>query len=201
MSGNPYQDPAFYYVSTVPIYGCPMPQLPEFSNEPHECEPITVETIKDDYARITAEGDPQFARNAIEMANAMRYTVNRLQLETIPTMYDPVAHDTEKPGPLEQPAECTDDHAEYDSRRFEEELDVQLGNIREMLIEKNRQYGDSALNPVRVFSKASPREQLLVRIDDKISRLARGQHAGEDTVNDLIGYLVMLRILDARMTK
>ena len=67
-------------------------------------------------------------------------------------------------------------------------------SIAEMLIEKNRAYGNSALAPVRVFSKASPEEQLLVRIDDKLSRLARGSAAGEDVVADLIGYLVLLRL-------
>jgi hypothetical protein len=63
-----------------------------------------------------------------------------------------------------------------------------------MLIEKNRAYGNSALKPVRIFSRASSEEQLLVRIDDKLSRLARGSAAGEDVVADLIGYLILLRL-------
>ena len=75
----------------------------------------------------------------------------------------------------------------------EDILDECLG-IAEMLIEKNRAYGNSALQPVRVFSKASSEEQLLVRIDDKLSRLARGASAGEDVVRDLVGYLVLLLI-------
>jgi hypothetical protein len=66
--------------------------------------------------------------------------------------------------------------------------------LADMLIEKNRAYGNSALEPVRVFSKASPEEQILVRLDDKLSRLARGNNAGEDVVLDLLGYLVLLRI-------
>lgn len=70
-------------------------------------------------------------------------------------------------------------------------------SIKEMLLAKNRAYGDSAINPVRVFSKASPEEQLLVRIDDKLSRLARGSAAGEDVVDDLIGYLVLLKVARA----
>lgn len=72
-------------------------------------------------------------------------------------------------------------------------LDECLG-IAEMLIEKNAAYGNSALDPVRVFSRASAEEQILVRLDDKLSRLARGQAAGEDVVLDLLGYLVLLRI-------
>lgn len=69
--------------------------------------------------------------------------------------------------------------------------------IRDLLLSKNAKYGDSALDPVRVFSSASTVEQILVRIDDKLSRVRRG--AGllandEDVINDLIGYLVLLKI-------
>ena len=70
-------------------------------------------------------------------------------------------------------------------------------DIKDLLIHKNRKYGNSALKPCRVFSKASAVEQLLVRIDDKLNRIMQG--AGlladdEDVVNDLIGYLVLLKI-------
>ena len=68
--------------------------------------------------------------------------------------------------------------------------------IRDILVAKNAAYGDSAINPVRIFSQADTREQLLVRIDDKLSRIARGGEVGEDVVLDLIGYLVMLRVAD-----
>lgn len=66
--------------------------------------------------------------------------------------------------------------------------------LKAMLMEKNRAYGSSALDPVRIFSKAGPVEQILVRIDDKLSRLARGTAAGEDVENDLCGYLILLRV-------
>ena len=66
--------------------------------------------------------------------------------------------------------------------------------IAEVLIQKNAAYGNSALAPVRIFSKASNVEQILVRLDDKLSRLARGLAAGEDVILDLVGYLVLLRI-------
>jgi hypothetical protein len=67
--------------------------------------------------------------------------------------------------------------------------------IREMLLAKNLAYGNSALEPVRIFSRASPVEQILVRIDDKLSRLSKGhEYADEDTIQDLIGYFVLLRI-------
>lgn len=68
-------------------------------------------------------------------------------------------------------------------------------SISKMLIEKNRKYGNSALNPARVFSKSDAVEQLKVRIDDKISRMSSGQvDDDEDVVDDLIGYLILLKI-------
>lgn len=75
--------------------------------------------------------------------------------------------------------------------------------LKNLLIDKNKKYGDSALNPVRIFSNASTVEQLLVRIDDKLSRLKSG--AGllandEDVVMDLMGYLVLLKIALKRNT-
>ena len=69
-------------------------------------------------------------------------------------------------------------------------------DIKDMLLTKNAKYGDSALNPVRVMSQASPVEQILVRIDDKLSRIKQGGilEDDEDVVSDLIGYFVLLKI-------
>lgn len=74
--------------------------------------------------------------------------------------------------------------------RIEDECDA----IKAMLVEKNMAYGNSALDPVRVFSRASADEQIKVRLDDKLSRIQRGQALSEDVVLDLIGYLVLLRV-------
>lgn len=71
--------------------------------------------------------------------------------------------------------------------------------IKEMLMEKNLAYGDSALDPVRVFSKADASEQIRVRIDDKLSRFAKGrEYPGDNDINDLIGYLILLKIAKER---
>lgn len=67
-----------------------------------------------------------------------------------------------------------------------------------MLKEKNASYGDSARVPVRIFSTVDNIEQLNVRIDDKLSRIARGRGTlkdTEDTELDLIGYLILKRAL------
>jgi len=77
----------------------------------------------------------------------------------------------------------------------EAEIKKEIKGIETMLLAKNKAYGDSALNPLRLFSKASSEEQILVRIDDKLSRISRGSAAGEDVIDDLIGYLVLLKIV------
>ena len=74
--------------------------------------------------------------------------------------------------------------------------------IKALLLEKNRKYGDSALNPVRIFSQSDSMEQIRVRIDDKLSRL-RNQQADEDedVIDDLIGYLVLLKVAQMQQNR
>lgn len=77
----------------------------------------------------------------------------------------------------------------------QDEIREMCDDIKEMLLAKNRKYGDSAINPVRIFSKADAVEQIKVRLDDKISRLQSSQvDDDEDVINDLIGYLILLKI-------
>jgi hypothetical protein len=67
--------------------------------------------------------------------------------------------------------------------------------VAHLLIEKNISYGDSALNPARIFSQADSTEQLKVRIDDKLNRVMNNQgFAGDNDIDDLIGYLILLKI-------
>ena len=66
-------------------------------------------------------------------------------------------------------------------------------DLQSMLLAKNASYGNSVAEPLRVFSRATAEEGIQVRIDDKLSRLARGsEYPGDDTVIDLAGYLVLL---------
>jgi len=83
------------------------------------------------------------------------------------------------------------------SKESEKEISRVCDSLKELLIEKNRKYGDSALEPSRIFSKASATEQILVRIDDKLNRIMKGSGLigdDEDVIQDLMGYLVLLRI-------
>jgi hypothetical protein len=74
------------------------------------------------------------------------------------------------------------------------QIEAVCNDLKRLLIEKSRAYGDSAMHPVRIFSRASAEEQLRVRIDDKLARLMRGDPDafGEDVFMDLAGYLVLL---------
>lgn len=78
---------------------------------------------------------------------------------------------------------------------FEQDVYNELSEIADMLVSKNKKYGNSALKPMRVFSKMDTLEQINVRIDDKLSRIAnRKNDEDEDPELDLIGYLILRRI-------
>lgn len=68
-------------------------------------------------------------------------------------------------------------------------------NVANILIDKNRKYGNAALQPKRIFSRTNLIEQLNIRIDDKLSRIANQQEdEDEDAELDLIGYLILKRV-------
>lgn len=72
-----------------------------------------------------------------------------------------------------------------------------MNEIRDFLVEKNEQYGDSVMNPISIFSKADIDAGLRIRIDDKLNRIMQGNdsmESDEDVVKDLIGYLTLLLI-------
>ena len=59
-----------------------------------------------------------------------------------------------------------------EQKEFITDLDTILRQVRDVLISKNRKYGDAALTPIRVFSDADNVAQINVRMDDKLSRMA-----------------------------
>jgi len=74
-------------------------------------------------------------------------------------------------------------------------ISLVCSDVGQFLIRKNKAYGSSVIEPVRIFSKAGTEEQFNVRIDDKLSRIMKGkEYADEDTELDLIGYLIMKRV-------
>jgi len=78
----------------------------------------------------------------------------------------------------------------------QEQIAAECDRIREMLLTKNRKYGNSALEPVKVGGVEIPAEMgILMRIGDKWKRWNNMQpDEDEDVVQDLIGYLILLRV-------
>ena len=68
--------------------------------------------------------------------------------------------------------------------------------VTELLLRKNKAYGDTANKPPQIFSKLSAKEGILARIDDKLSRIKTVglNDETEDTMLDLIGYLILYRV-------
>ena len=77
---------------------------------------------------------------------------------------------------------------------FNQHLDKKTKELTDLLKEKNKAYGNSALEPAHIFSKLGACESLCSRIDDKLMRIKnKGIYdATEDTVKDLVGYLMLL---------
>lgn len=76
------------------------------------------------------------------------------------------------------------------------QIQSEMQKVTELLIKKNNSYGNSATEPANIFSKGDAVDSISARIDDKIMRIAnKGINENTiDTVDDLIGYLVLLKI-------
>lgn len=83
------------------------------------------------------------------------------------------------------------DKAKQGESSFEQKVRTILTDVGDIVVARNKEYGNSALDPVRVFSKSDRMEQLKVQLDHKLSRIARGGDPGLDTLRDLIGYEVL----------
>ena len=80
-------------------------------------------------------------------------------------------------------------------KSIREQIREECDGMKKLLLEKNRKYGDSAIHPLKVFSKSDNSEQIKARIDDKLARVQNSpSDEDEDIVLDLIGYLILLRI-------
>lgn len=80
--------------------------------------------------------------------------------------------------------------------RWAPDIIRECDEIRELLLAKNEAYGNSALQPLRLFSQLDPVERIWVRIDDELSRIRhRGVFVGDlPALGDLIGHLILLKV-------
>lgn len=83
-----------------------------------------------------------------------------------------------------------------------QEIRVVCDEIAAFLVGKNEAYGDSALNPVQIFSRCDPEELINIRMDDKINRLINNRGLpdphGEDPIKDLVGYWILREVCRRR---
>ena len=79
---------------------------------------------------------------------------------------------------------------------FERDVDQIATHITNILKTKNKAYGNSALEPCNTFSQLDAKESICARLDDKLMRIKNKgiTDATEDTVDDLIGYLFLLKM-------
>ena len=75
-------------------------------------------------------------------------------------------------------------------------ISEEFDRIKDIVIDKNIAYGNSLHNPISVFQK-DKMQGLLGRLDDKLNRIKTVgiNDNTEDTVDDLIGYLIHLNIM------
>lgn len=78
--------------------------------------------------------------------------------------------------------------------RFNELKNSVLNNVSEVLIEKNRKYGNAALEPIGLFYKGDSTTSITIRIDDKISRVKNAEVLRKNDMFDLLGYTLLLGI-------
>ena len=67
-------------------------------------------------------------------------------------------------------------------------------NLADFLIEKNMRYGDSALKPRQTFYKGDAQNSILIRLDDKLSRIQNSDQVRKNDCLDLVGYLILLMV-------
>jgi hypothetical protein len=133
---------------------------------------------------------PKIARDIEAQINAIRAQAAQQQ-QAVQTASPPVT-----PGELfaRQPLSAV---------VFEQQAEAICKGVWRMLVDKNRAYGNSVFDPVRVFSKASVDEQINVRLDDKLSRIQKGNAdlMDEDVLLDTIGYLIIKLIAKQQQGK
>ena len=80
---------------------------------------------------------------------------------------------------------------------LEDEIRKKCQEMADLLVAKNKAYGNSVAESVNIFAKRLDRlAKIDVRIEDKLTRLANGtDYPGEDTIKDLAGYLILRMIV------
>lgn len=71
-------------------------------------------------------------------------------------------------------------------------IDQITGSLNSLLKYKNENYGDSALNPIKIFSKTDAVDNITSRLDEKLARLKNSESIRKNDVVDFLGGLILL---------
>ena len=81
----------------------------------------------------------------------------------------------------------------------QEEIKKITDSMKKLLQEKNKRYGNSALEPLDLFNKVinNPLEDtavkgILIRISDKLNRIKNSEELRKNDISDIIGYFMLL---------
>lgn len=99
--------------------------------------------------------------------------------------------------PMPKGADCilSEDEVSYDTEYL---IIKECNDIKNLLLEKNRKYGDSAITRGVLFD-ISPVVAIKARLNDKFARLKNdNKDEDEDIIKDILGYLILLRIAIAK---
>lgn len=78
----------------------------------------------------------------------------------------------------------------------QEKIAALLDSMKDLLLYKNQKYGDSAINPKKIFYKGDSTNSILIRLDDKLGRVMSNpdEKPRINDVADIIGYCTLLMI-------
>ena len=83
-----------------------------------------------------------------------------------------------------------------ETRTTQQKIHEIMEAMKDLLLYKNQKYGDSAINPKKIFYKGDSTNSILIRLDDKIGRV-KSNTEDKPRVNDvcdIIGYCTLLLI-------
>ena len=95
-----------------------------------------------------------------------------------------------------EPVECTKIDNSENLTDTQLKISEILDAMKDLLLYKNKKYGDSAINPKKIFYKGDSTNSILIRLDDKIGRVMSNTDEKPRTndVADIIGYCTLLLI-------
>lgn len=74
----------------------------------------------------------------------------------------------------------------------QEKISAVYDSLKSLVIYKNEKYGNSALEPLGIFSKNDSTNSILIRLDDKLQRIKNASELRKNDVSDIMGYLCLL---------